>query len=191
MQKVDSKFIVRVMLVVLAVAILYILVAQYQKQQPTITKEKFTRSDRVESRPTTWPSIVQEEAHVERQTATQPIPSEPSSNDMYKAVDFETESKLPSTCFPRDKLTAADLLPKDAANSKWAQVAPTNEQGDQNFLTAGHMVGIDTIGQSMRNANYQLRSDVPIARFAVGPWNQSTIEFDSSRRFFEIGAEEC
>lgn len=118
-------------------------------------------------------------------------PVEPLSNELYKAVDFNTENKLPTDCFPRDKLTAEDLLPKDAANSKWAQVSPAGQGDvkDQNFMTAGYMIGINTVGQSLRNPNYQLRSDPPNVRMNVGPWNQSTIESDVSRRYFEIG--EC
>ena len=124
-------------------------------------------------------------------SASQVKPSEPLSNEDYKAVDFSTENKLPTDCFPRDKLTADDLLPKDAANSKWAQVNPAGqgELKDQNFLNAGYQIGIDTIGQSLRNANYQLRSDPPNPKLSVGPWQQSTIDYDNSRKYFEIG--EC
>ena len=61
------------------------------------------------------------------------MPSEPLSNESYRAVDFVTESKLPKEgCFPRDKTTAEDLLPKDAANSMWAQVAPAEQGGVDN-----------------------------------------------------------
>jgi hypothetical protein len=112
-------------------------------------------------------------------------------NEDYRAVDFETENKLPTDCFPRDKLTVEDLLPKDAANSTWAQVNPAGQGdvADQNFLNAGFHVGINTVGQSMRNANLTLRSDPPNPKMKVSPWNQSTIEYDASRRHFEVG--EC
>lgn len=189
----DNRFVVRVILIVLAIAILFVLITQYNKQSK-VSKEQFTKPtpDQIESTPALFaldaPLVSQEQS-----SASDVKPSESVSTDSYRAVDFQTESTLPSSCFPRDKLTAEDLLPKDAANSKWAQVAPAG-QGDvqnQNFLTAGYMVGIDTVGQTRRNANYQLRSDIPNPRFAVGPWNQSTIEFDTSRRFFEIGSEDC
>jgi hypothetical protein len=116
-------------------------------------------------------------------------PAESSKNELYKAIDFNTEKRMPTDCAPRDKLTVEDLLPKDAANSKWAQVIPAGQGDvkDQNYLTAGYLSGVNTVGQSMRNANYQLRSDPPIDRMNVGPWNQTTIEFDTSRKFFEIG----
>ena len=120
-------------------------------------------------------------------------PAEPDGNEVFRAVDFPIDSSQYSsdTCFPRDTTTAEDLLPKDAANSTWAKVTPVG-QGDisnQNFLTAGYMIGVNTIGQSLRNANQQLRSDIPNPRYAVGPWSQSTIEPDTSRRYFEIDTE--
>lgn len=118
------------------------------------------------------------------------MPSEPLTNNAFKPVDFGSLSKTKQTeCYPRDRLTAEDLLPKDAANSKWAQVNPAG-QGDvqgQNFLTAGFHIGINTVGQSLRNPNLQLRSEPPIPKVDIGPWNQSTMEFDTSRRHLELG----
>jgi len=85
----------------------------------------------------------------------------------------------------------ADLLPKDA-NSQWAALNPTSmNQGDilmPDLLQAGYHIGLDTIGQSLRNANLQLRSDPIISKADVGPWNQSTIEPDVGRVPLEIGA---
>lgn len=96
-----------------------------------------------------------------------------------------------AVCFPRDRLTGEDLLPKDAANSKWAQMNPAGQGDvrDQNFLTAGYHIGINTVGQTLRNANYQLRSDPPNPQVPVSPWNISTIEPDINRRPLEIGGE--
>ena len=94
------------------------------------------------------------------------------------------------TCFVRDRLTSSDLLPKDAGNSKWGQINPAGSGllGDQNFLTAGYHVGINTIGQSLRNANLQLRSEPPNPQVAVSPWGISTIEPDVRAVAFEIGS---
>ena len=39
-----------------------------------------------------------------------------------------------------------------------------------------------------RNSNLQDRSDPPVGKTDVGPWNQSTIEPDKTRRQFEIGS---
>jgi hypothetical protein len=117
------------------------------------------------------------------------LPVDPAS-EPYKAVDYQTavDTSAPEDCFPRDRLSAEDLLPQDAANSKWAQVNPAGQGdvGDQNFLTAGAHVGIDTIGATLRNSNYQLRSEPPNPRQRVSVWNESTIESDLNRRPFEI-----
>jgi hypothetical protein len=115
--------------------------------------------------------------------------AEPGSNEDYMAIDFEVPNKTPGSCFPRDTNTPEDLIPKGAANSKWAQVMPAGQGDvkDQNYLTAAHHVGINTVGQSMRNANMQLRSDPPVPKSAAWPIMQSTIEYDNSRRHFEIG----
>lgn len=97
--------------------------------------------------------------------------------------------KDPSSCYKRDRLTATDLLPTDAS-SKWAQINPSSsgDLSDQNFLTAGYHVGINTQGTSMRNANLQLRSEVPNPQVAVSPWLISTIEPDVRAVSFEIGS---
>ena len=55
------------------------------------------------------------------------------------------------------------------------------------LLKAGHHVGINTVGTSLRNANLQLRSEPQNPRMSVGPWNQSTISGDTMRRNLEIG----
>ena len=79
--------------------------------------------------------------------------------------------------------------PKDA-NLKWAQINPSSagDITDKNFLTAGYHIGIDTKGQSLRNANLQIRSEPPNPQLYVGPWNNSTIEPDFMRPPLEIGA---
>lgn len=95
----------------------------------------------------------------------------------------------PTTCFKRDRLTKDDLLPKDA-NLKWAQINPSSagDITDKNFLTAGYHLGINTVGQSLRNANLQLRSEIPNPQVAVSPWLISTIEPDIRPVTFEIGS---
>ena len=55
------------------------------------------------------------------------------------------------------------------------------------LLDAGYLIGLDTIGQSLRNPNYQERSDPIIPKMNVGPWNNSTIEPDIGRVPLEIG----
>ena len=125
----------------------------------------------------------------------------PGNNNAIQAAEPLGENEVPypiqnqpntastaKDCFPKDQLTPQDLLPADA-NSTWAQVVPAGQGsvGDQNFLTAGYHVGINTVGQTLRNANMQLRSEPPNPQVKVSPWMQSTIEPDTNRKAMEIG----
>jgi hypothetical protein len=115
---------------------------------------------------------------------------QPVSNMGGGGSSFASNEQGAQSCFPRDRLTADDLLPKDAADSKWAQINPSGSGNisDQNYLTAGYHVGVNTVGQSLRNANLQLRSEIPNPQNAVGPWMISTIEPDLRQNTLEIGS---
>jgi len=98
-------------------------------------------------------------------------------------------SDAPAGCYPRDQLTPSELLPKDMS-SVWAEqnpMGPGSLKG-KNFLSAGALIGVNTVGQSMRNANLQVRSEPPCPQVAVSIFNQSTISPDISHRPLEIGA---
>jgi len=84
----------------------------------------------------------------------------------------------------------AGLLPNDT-NSQWAALNPAGGGSLQNvnLLQAGSMIGINTQGSYMKNANLQLRSEPTIPKAAVGPWNNSTIEADTMARPFDIGSK--
>lgn len=116
-----------------------------------------------------------------------PRASEPMSNEQYRPVPGYGGAAHPADTFPQDQLRPEDLLPKDAANSKFAQVNPAGQGDvqDQNFLTAGFHMGTDTVGPSMRNASRDIRSTPPNPRVNVGIWNMSTITPDLSRRPLE------
>jgi hypothetical protein len=98
-------------------------------------------------------------------------------------------NQLPSECYPKDVLSSVDLLPRDA-NSLWAQVNPSGQGSlaDQNFLTSGFHIGINTVGQTLRNANRQLRSEPLNPQVKVSPWMQTTIDPDINRRPLEINS---
>ena len=95
---------------------------------------------------------------------------------------------MPSSCNKPNMQNPADLLPKDN-NSQWAQLNPAGK-GDLaniNLLKAGYHIGIDTVGQTLRNANLQIRSEPPNPQINVGIWNLSTIESDNMRIPLELG----
>ena len=79
----------------------------------------------------------------------------------------------------RPVLSSGDLLPKDE-NKDWFQV-PNSKF---NLMQAIDLeipeikIGIDTVGQSRKNATYDLRAAPPNPKFVVSPWSNSTIEPD-------------
>jgi hypothetical protein len=93
-----------------------------------------------------------------------------------------TDSVQPG-CLPKDQLMPQELLPQDNAANQWSQVNPQGAGSlmDKNLLQAGHHVGINTVGQTLRNANMQLRSEPPNPQVQVSPWIQSTINPDTNR----------
>jgi hypothetical protein len=117
-----------------------------------------------------------------------PAPAEPLGNEMYRPVGGSGSGPyVPNDPFPQDRITPDQLLPKDAANSKWAQANPAGQGDvkDQNFLTASYHIGINTQGNSLRNASHDIRSTIPNPRYRVSIWNQSNIEPDMNRRPLE------
>jgi hypothetical protein len=95
---------------------------------------------------------------------------------------------MPSSCNKPSMQNPADLLPRDN-NSQWAQLNPAGK-GDLaniNLLKAGYHIGIDTVGQTLRNANLQIRSEPPNPQVNVGIWNLSSIEPDFLRVPMELG----
>jgi hypothetical protein len=139
----------------------------------------------------------------ERQTQMQPQyknnlptssgvrPAEPGGNEVFASANgVQTSTQgVPSSCNTPQINNPAELLPKDT-NSQWAQLNPSGkgELANINLLKAGYHIGIDSIGQSLRNANLQIRSEPPNPQLSVGPWNLSTMEPDYMRPPLEIGS---
>jgi hypothetical protein len=118
-------------------------------------------------------------------------PSDPNGNEVFASANGVQTSTpgVPSSCSTPNIQNPAELLPRDS-NSQWAQLNPSGkgELANVNLLKAGYHIGIDTIGQSLRNANLQIRSEPPNPQLSVGPWNQSTIEPDFMRPPLELGS---
>jgi hypothetical protein len=107
---------------------------------------------------------------------------------MNSDMDPAAQQLRAASCFPREQISPQELLPQDNS-SQWAQVYPSGEGSlkNRNFLQASNLIGINTVGQTLRNANLQLRSEPPNPQVAVSPWMQSTIDPDTNRRPLEIG----
>ena len=98
------------------------------------------------------------------------------------------------SCYPQNTLKPDDLLPKDKKNdvNDFNKNYPVSEGilKGVNFLEAGYQVGVNTVGQSLRNANQQLRAEPPNPQVNVSPWQNTTIGPDLGRRPLEVG-EDC
>ena len=103
-------------------------------------------------------------------------------------------NRTPTSCSPQNSLKPKDLLP--SGKSKAVQDFDNANPDDEgilkgvNFLKAGFHAGQNTVGQSLRNANRQIRSEPPNPQVAVSPWQNSTIGPDLGRRPLEAG-EDC
>lgn len=104
----------------------------------------------------------------------------PAFDTDFEKVNYSANKHGQSTNNPNE------LLPK--TSNSWGQLNPkgSGELSSVNLLSAGHHYGIDTVGQSLRNPNYQLRSEPPNPQINVGPWNQTTITPDKYQVPFEL-----
>jgi hypothetical protein len=79
------------------------------------------------------------------------------------------------------KYDAKDFLPKEI-NNKWFDTdfsqAKFNLNDDKLINTERYVIGVNTVGQSLKNASYDIRGTIPNPKFTVSPWNNSTYEPD-------------
>jgi|APSaa5957512622_1039677.scaffolds.fasta_scaffold43551_2 hypothetical protein len=79
------------------------------------------------------------------------------------------------------KFMATDLLPKEV-NKDWFETDFTQNKGelknDNLIMTDRYVIGVNTVGQSLKVPSYDLRPAPPCPKITVSPWNQSTAEPD-------------
>lgn len=100
-----------------------------------------------------------------------------------------TAQGLPPSCTAGNTLSAQELLPTGGGNNQWSSLNPQGEGDLQNvnLLKAGYHAGINTVGNTLRNANLQVRSEPPNPTAKVSPWMNTTIAPDLMRVPLEIG----
>ena len=81
-----------------------------------------------------------------------------------------------------NKVSPEELLP--SSNTEFTKLNPSvpNSLENKNFLEAGAHIGLDTVGQSLRNASHDLRAEPPNPQTNVSPWLNTTIQPDPTRR---------
>lgn len=118
-----------------------------------------------------------------------PIATTDPEQQFLTVSGVESGNKPTNTCNNQPVMNPKELLPTDS-NNEWSNIMPNNDLKNVGMLNAGHHVGINTVGSSLRNANLQVRSEPVIPQTNVGPWHNTTIEADNMRKNLEIGSVE-
>jgi len=168
----------------LGVVVLIVVLVQYnQKKTPAepLSNSAFSLS------PANYPDV----APIKGGPSTAELGSAASlKNDNYLEVSGIATPRTNNADSVNTRMTPNELLPSQRDN-EWSSLHPASDDlTNVNLLSAGQIIGINTVGSSMRNANLQLRSEYPIPKQRMGPWNESTIETDTLRRPLEIGSTE-
>jgi hypothetical protein len=104
-----------------------------------------------------------------------------SNNDTNYAMP--ASGSIPQSSSPT--IDPSELLPKDG-NSEWNKLNPVSTANvNGNVVPGPHQYTVSSVPN--RNPNLQLRSDIPIPQATVGPWNNTTILPDDTRRPLDIG----
>lgn len=88
--------------------------------------------------------------------------------------------------FNRNNVTeydSAQYLPKEV-NDEWFDTdftkAKYNLNDDKMINTNRYMIGVNTVGQSLKNPAYDIRGTIPNPKYTISPWNNSTYEPDNN-----------
>jgi hypothetical protein len=96
-----------------------------------------------------------------------------TAQNMQKLMEENEKNKL--------KFNSGELLPKEV-NNDWFETdfshAQVNVDDSNLVVTDRYIVGVNTVGQSLKNPSYDLRAAPACPKFTVSPWSQSTIEPD-------------
>lgn len=111
----------------------------------------------------------------------------PYSDDVSDDRSFVHKKKCFSRRTPEDINDLFDInkmMPQEIENG-WFDVEPLQStkkiRGTHMIHPKVHM-GINTVGNSMRNATHDIRGDIPNPKIPVSPFNNSTIEPDTNIR---------
>jgi hypothetical protein len=181
-----TKSMMNGLLMIGALLLILFLVNRYGKGKLTNT-EKMSGSGRQAARKNFY-----KQASGGNAAAVQP--AQEGDNEQYAKVNSNGSQSasqgqgLPPSCSSQPTASPSELLPNDS-NSEWAKLNPSGAGDLQNvnLLSAGSLIGIDTVGNTLRNANLQVRSEPANPQLNVGPWNNTTIAPDTMRVPLEIG----
>lgn len=171
----------------IGLSVFFLALFQYSTKKNSVIDGATGSRNENTSAETMNPEMVKEAADA---AAAQPA-APAGENEEFASVagsSSEDYKGLPPSCNKGSIPNPDELLPKDA-NSQWARLNPSGNSDMQNvnLLKAGYHTGIDTVGNTLRNANLQVRSEPPNPTTKVSIWNTSTIEPDLMRVPLQIG----
>merc|ERR1712166_1061390 len=80
-----------------------------------------------------------------------------------------------------NKYDSSHYLPQEV-NDEWFetdfQQAKDKAGSDKMINTERYIIGVNTVGQSLKNPTYDIRGTIPNPKYSVSPWNNSTYEAD-------------
>lgn len=78
---------------------------------------------------------------------------------------------------------SSQFLPQEV-NDEWFDTdftkAKYNLNDDKMINTNRYIIGVNTVGQSLKNPSYDIRGTIPNPKYTVSPWNNSTYEPDNN-----------
>uniref|UniRef100_A0A6C0ABZ0 Minor capsid protein P11 C-terminal conserved region domain-containing protein n=1 Tax=viral metagenome TaxID=1070528 RepID=A0A6C0ABZ0_9ZZZZ len=107
-----------------------------------------------------------------------------SSNNNYASFQSSGNSTCGSNqdCEPEDLFDADKMLPQEV-NDDWYQVLPEPVSvKNRHLINVTRPIGVNTIGNSTKNASYDIRGTIPNPRTVVSPFLNSSIEPDHNIR---------
>ena len=133
---------------------------------------------------------VYDSPHKKQEQANMVAAAQPAGqNEKYASVNGAGSNTqgLPPSCTRQAVANPVELLP--SGQNAWGQLNPQGEGDMQNvnLLKAGYHSGVNTVGNTLRNANLQVRSEPSNPQIKVSPWNNTTINPDLMRVPLELG----
>ena len=175
---------------------------KYDEMTNTNIKENFTSQTPAKKATTSEVNITQDDIdkilndtmdsssnNVKKDSIYNYEPDDPSNNETAFLEDaFEKpvpeNTKTDAIDLNRNNVknyNAKDYLPKEV-NNEWFNTdfsqAKYKSNDDKLINTEKYVIGINTVGQSLKNASYDIRGSVNVPKYSVSPWNNSTIEPD-------------
>ena len=149
-----------------------------REARPEMARPESPRSEMAKARPTAMP----------KPDGYDPVYNHIDGADLDEAMVTESNQlgnvNLMAVDINQKNVTeydANDFLPKEI-NNLWFDTdfsqAKYNVNDDKLINTERYVIGINTVGQSLKNASYDIRGTVPNPKFSVSPWNNSTYEAD-------------